>query len=454
MTFKKKVFAGVGYNTVGHIVGNAIRLGSSLILTRLLTPELFGLMTVAVTFTIAASMFSDIGLRVIMLREKRGDDPEFRNVVWTMQILRGCLVAGLAVASAAAVFWLQREKVFPAGSVYADPRMLMVLPLLGLAEIVRGFEATEVVVRERRLDFEALMVLGIWRQAVNSCVTILWAWADPSLLALCSGAIAGNLFCALYSRWVLSKNRDHWAWRPQEFRYILGQARWVIASSGLTFLINSTDRIYLGSKASPETVGLFGIAANLGLIAQEFCQRITGAVVLPALNARLRENGASLKQDYYRFRTAFEAIALLSGIAMLALGADVVQFLYDDRYHGAGMILRLLGISALMLAYLPAHDAFIAMNRIELMTQAQLARLVALVAGLMTLVPLYSANGVALSLAGASMANGVLTLVNARRVGLFDLWRELRYLALIALGLAGVYGLELLRSGKSFLALI
>ena len=76
--------------TLGGTAGQQfMRLLSNLVLTRLLFPEAFGMMALIQTFTAGLQMFSDIGLRPSIIQNKRGEDPDFLNTAWTLQIIRG-----------------------------------------------------------------------------------------------------------------------------------------------------------------------------------------------------------------------------------------------------------------------------------------------------------------------------------------------------------------------------
>ena len=81
-------------------MGGKLFLGNHLILTRLLFPELFGLMALVNTFIQGLILFSDIGIKPSIIRSPRGDDPTFFNTAWTLQVIRGfglwigcCLIA-------------------------------------------------------------------------------------------------------------------------------------------------------------------------------------------------------------------------------------------------------------------------------------------------------------------------------------------------------------------------
>lgn len=86
---KQRAISGVFWNVGIHWIGTLVRVGSSLIMTRLLVPELFGLMNLVFIFIVGLHLFSDVGSGPTIIRSDQGDDPELLNNVWTIQVLRG-----------------------------------------------------------------------------------------------------------------------------------------------------------------------------------------------------------------------------------------------------------------------------------------------------------------------------------------------------------------------------
>src|SRR5260370_33210440 len=85
------------WTLASYILNLAIRFGSNLILTRLLAPEMFGVMTIAPIIIIGLAMFSDLGLKQNIVQSVRGHDTHFLNTSWTIQMLRGVLLSVCAL---------------------------------------------------------------------------------------------------------------------------------------------------------------------------------------------------------------------------------------------------------------------------------------------------------------------------------------------------------------------
>ena len=118
---KKLAIKGAIWTIASYGSSQVIRFGSNLILTRLLLPELFGLMGLAYVFITGVHLFTDIGLGPSIIQNKRGEEPEFLNTAWTMQIIRSFIVWLCLIA----ITW-------PVANFYAEPRLLWLIPLISI----------------------------------------------------------------------------------------------------------------------------------------------------------------------------------------------------------------------------------------------------------------------------------------------------------------------------------
>ncbi|MEY8838750.1 oligosaccharide flippase family protein, partial [Cribrihabitans sp. XS_ASV171] len=93
-----RVLRSASWVIVGYGLSQALRLASNLILTRILFPEAFGMMTLVGLVVVGMQLFSDIGIGTSIVQNRRGDEPDFLDTAWTLQVLRGFLLFGLTLA--------------------------------------------------------------------------------------------------------------------------------------------------------------------------------------------------------------------------------------------------------------------------------------------------------------------------------------------------------------------
>src|SRR5687768_15639721 len=91
-SLRDRAVRGVVWTVGGTAAAMLLRFGSSLILTRLLMPELFGLMAIVSVIFQGLLMFSDLGTGTAIIQNERGDEEPFYNTAWTMQVIRGAVL--------------------------------------------------------------------------------------------------------------------------------------------------------------------------------------------------------------------------------------------------------------------------------------------------------------------------------------------------------------------------
>lgn len=433
---KQRFLQAAGWMVFGHVLGQLVRFASSLILTRLLAPELYGVMSVGYAIMTGLSMFSDLGLSAGAIRSTRGDDPRFLNVSWVVQIARGLVIALGALAAAAALKLTASAGWFPAHSVYADPLVPGLVAVISLFALVSGFESTKVWYARRHLEMAALTKIELLCQVATTGFQITWALIDPSIWTLAGGWIFGSLVRTTLSHLWLKGPSNKFEWDSAIFHEVFHFGKWVFLSSAFTFLLNGGDMLLLGGFLDTKTLGAYSIAVMLIGTLQVAVLKIVGYTVLPALGEVHRERPEQLQATIYRIRRPLDIVCLVPAGAMLVLGEPIVHLLYDDRYAAAGWMLGAMSLT-LVLTRLDVFDqCLVAIGRVKLLSLLNGLRLIALYG----LVPigfhLYGAAGAVYAVAASALVNSAVILMAQARLNLLDLRQELVAIPLFAGGAA------------------
>lgn len=421
---------------IGHGLSQLIRLASNLVMTRLLAPELFGLMAIAWLVMTGLQLLSDVGLRQSIVRSESADAANFRGTAWGLQIVRGVVLwlSGLLIAGIVMV--LQRHSVMPIGSVYADPALAPVIGVLSLVALISGFESTRVALAERNLAQRAVVQMEILSLVCGVVCMVCWALIDRSIWALVSGGVVGALVRLALSHLWLPGAKDVLAWDGQVAREMLTFGKWVFLSSALGFAVNSGDRLMLGGMVIPELLGLYAIAFLIVDSVTQVLSKLLGAVSFPALSEIARERPAQLREVYYRFRFMFDGLALFSCGALFMAGERLVMLLFDSRYQSAGHIVEVLAISLFFVRYGVAEMCCLVLNKPQVLSMQVAVRGVALYAGVPLLFSVFGFNGAIWAIALHKAFSLLPVLFFAARNGLLDLKKEIYGLAALPVGLA------------------
>lgn len=440
MKLSQRVVRAGGWTVGGHLASQVLRFGSNLLMTRLLAPEMFGVMTLAFTFLFALQMFSDLGLQQVVTQSKRGHERRFLDVVWTLQVLRGSLICAIGLAIAVGLVVGGRYGWIPADTTYGHPDLPLALALISLGALITGFDSIKLITMSRQLALHKVVMIEMTSQVAGLVVMVGWALLSPSVVALAAGAIAGAVTHVTLSHLWIEGERDSLAWDRSIFLEIFAFGRWVFLSSILGFLAISLDKVILGGQITAAQFGVYSVAVLLFMAPYDICQKLVSAVLFPALSEVNRTDPATLKSVFYKMRIPVEGFAAVVGTLLVVLGDWIVRLLYDPRYYEAGPVLQIMSVSIFMIGTYASSQVYMVVGKPWIMTMLIAVRLVVLAVSL----PLLTASHGLVGTAWAIVLSHALTVPFVYgfmiRIGIFDWRREIAPLGFLIAGMAVVAG--------------
>jgi O-antigen/teichoic acid export membrane protein len=317
-----------------HYGGSQVlRLAASLIVTRLVVPEAYGLMSLVTVLMHGLTMFSDVGIGQSIIRSKR-DDRDFLDTIWTVQMIRGAAI--WAIACAVAV---------PFASFYDEPQLVRIIPIAGATSVLSSLTPTKQWTLNRQLQFGRLTVLDLVSQSLGLAVMIALAYLWRSVWALVWGSLAISALQTLSAYVFLPGTNNRFRWDPEARAELLGFGRWLFVSSILTFLSQSCDRLIFGKLMSMQLVGIYSVGKEMASAPTAAVSRIGSSVVFPYYS-RIVTAGQPLAPVFARARHPLSVLAGWGLAVLAATGDAVIDVFFDSRYQSAGWVLQVLALGA------------------------------------------------------------------------------------------------------------
>ncbi|MGH8223762.1 MAG: oligosaccharide flippase family protein [Woeseiaceae bacterium] len=444
-TLKQRALRAGGWSFAGYGLSQAIRLGGNLVMTRLLAPEMFGVMAMATMVLVILGMISDIGLRHTIIQSRRGDDPAFLDTAWVLQIGRGVALWLLALLLSGALYLANLAGIVPAQSVYAAPELPLVIAVNSLAAVILGFQSTRVATAHRRLEQKRLVQIELAGHLAALATMIALGTATRSIWAIVAGGLIGSLTATVLGHAWLSGHPNRFRWDQTSLHELIRFGKWLFVSSIMTVLAFNGDRLLLGGFVDAKVLGLYAIATLITGAVEGGLGKVFGAISLPALSEVARNEPWRLREVYYRLRIAGDLVLLFMAGLLFATGQLVIDILYDPRYSAAGGMLQVLALSLIGARYAIAYQVYIAVGKPGYLAIINAVRC----AALFTLVPvLFYAAGTKGALWGIALHGlAMVPFVHGfnARLGLNDFRRELMVLVALPAGFFCGSATDLLR---------
>ncbi|MGB8687382.1 MAG: oligosaccharide flippase family protein [Microcoleus sp.] len=330
---KKLAIKGAFWTIASYGGSQIIRFGSNLILTRLLLPELFGLVGLAYVFITGVHLFSDIGLGPSIIQNKRGEEPEFINTAWTMQVIRSLFI------------WLCLMLItWPVATFYKEPRLLWLIPAIGINTLIGGFNSTARFSLNRKMAVKQVVIFEFGLQIISTTVMIVWACLNPSIWAIVAGGFTGSLMELVWSHFLIPGKSNRFAWDREAVKEIFSYGKWIFLSTLLFFLCSQADRLVLGKIFSLTMLGIYGIAFTLGDMPRQVIIAIGGRVIFPSISMLADLPREELRAKIINNRKLI-LIPLAIGLAIfVSCGDQLILTLYRKEYAAASWMLPILAL--------------------------------------------------------------------------------------------------------------
>lgn len=338
-------FSNFGFET-------ATRLGSNLILTRLLTPEVFGLMALARIAVSLLTLISDIGTKASIIRSERGDDLVFLQTAWTMQVLRGCII----FLGACLLSW-------PLSVLYDQPVLFPLICVLAISPLIAGFRSLSETILNRKIMLARVTLLAMALQLVTTMLTIAFAWYLQSVWALAIAGVFGALFSVVASYVFLPAFDHRFRLERDAVREIVGFGKWILIATLLTYFSGRGIQAINGLLIPVETLGFISLAGMLAWAPGQLVQRLMGAVTFPVLAEIGRENADQLAAAVRKTKYLLVAVPMPLFAILHFFGPLIVEILYDERYARAGVFLSIMALNgALGVLPMPYQNLMLALG--------------------------------------------------------------------------------------------
>jgi O-antigen/teichoic acid export membrane protein len=410
----------------------ALRVINSLVLTRLLMPESFGLMTLVTTLVVGISLISDIGLGPNVIQSPRGDEPTLLNTVWTLQVLRGV-----------GIFVVSLMLAWPMSLVYHEPRLLALLPALGVNVVIGSFNSTNLLSMSRHMGVRRVFLLDITTQLFTLLVTAGCAFVYRSVWALVIGAILSTIYRLIFSyyRRLIPGIRNSFCWDRESLHSLVHFGKWIVLSTAFYFFASQADRLILGRLISFSLLGVYGIAYSVSDIPRAIINAFAQKVGYPFIARMVHLPIAEFRKVFLRYRLR----ALLAGAVMLCLmvhlGGFLVTRMYDRRYHAASWMVPVLALGLWhTLMYATTMPALFSLGKSQYSAIGNGLYCIAVVTAIPFAFHFFGMFGAVIAVAAGDFPLYLVTVAGASREGIStwrqDLWSTGFFLVLLGLGLA------------------
>jgi O-antigen/teichoic acid export membrane protein len=333
---KEKTIRGGFARLCAQAANFILRLGSLMVLARLLTPKDFGLVGMVTAFTGVLTLFRDFGLSSAAIQRPTVTQEQLSTLFW-INLLVGAVLAVLSVAFAPFI------AIF-----YHEPRLIGITDVLALGFFFNAAGVQHSALLQREMRFTALAVINTIALIMGTAIAIGGArvgfgyWA--LVLMTVTMPLVSTLGFWLATAWIPGAPR-----RRSGIRSMVHFGGTVTLNGLVAYIATNCDKILLGRFWGVDALGMYGRAYQLVNIPTDNLNQAAGEVAFSALS-RIQDDPQRLKNYFLKGYSLVLALTVPITIACALFANDITLVLLGPKWIAGGPILRLLAPTILVFA--------------------------------------------------------------------------------------------------------
>lgn len=392
MGYTKDTIRGVGWVGALRLITRIVSFARIAILARLLSPVQFGVFGIAMLVTALLEVFTETGVNVILVQEKK-DIKEYIDSAWIVSIIRGIIISIVIFFSAAFV-----------SGFFRSPDSIFLIQLISIVPLIRGFINPSSVKFQKDLEFHKEFWYRFVIFSFDAIVAIVFAYITKSAISLVFGLLAGVVVEVILS-FLVVKPIPHLHFNKEYVSRIFHRGKWITLSSIFNYLYHNADNIVVGRILGTSSLGLYEMAYKISILPITEIADVVQKVVFPVFT-KISEDRERLKKAFTKTLFFVSALSVPLGMLIFLFAKEIVLLLLGDQWISIIPVLRILSIFGVIRAISGSSSAlFLSVSKQEYVT---IATFVSISGLLVTIIPLVLRFG----MLGAGIAALIGTLIS------------------------------------------
>lgn len=358
-----------------------VRIGSLMVLARLLSPKDFGIVGMVTAFTGILNLFRDFGLSAATVQRVNVTEEQISTLFW-LNIVVGFVLGALVMALAPIMV-----------DFYHEPRLFWVTLVLATAFIFNAAGVQHSALLQREMRFTAVATSDIVSIVCSTAIGIAMALLGFRYWALVAAAVSLP-FVSTICLWIASgwiPGRPHMRAGIKSLLHFGGT---LTAINVIMYVAYNSEKVLLGRFWGADTLGIYGRAYQLSNIPTDNLNSAVGEVAFSALS-RVQHDPPRFRNYFLKGYSLVLALTIPITIAVAVFAPELIAVLLGPKWVQAAPIFRLLAPTILVFALInPIGWLMFSLGLIRRSLKASLV-FAPMVIGSYALGLRYGANGVA-----------------------------------------------------------
>ncbi|BAQ65680.1 lipopolysaccharide biosynthesis protein [Geminocystis sp. NIES-3709] len=334
MSIKQKTIQGFFWSILQNWGSQAGSFIVFLILARLLTPEDFGLVSLANVLLALMNIFLEQGLSSALIQREKLER-EHLDTVFCTQVIIGIFLTLISFFLADSI-----------ANIFNQPQLIPIIKCLSFLFIINSFGHVYQAILKRELNFKIMAIRSLIAIFISGILAIFIAFLGAGVWSLVIQQFVFESIVVL----VMSKAVN---WRPmfrfsyRHFQELFSFSFYVLSYQFMNFVERKFDNLLVGYFLGEIALGYYTIAHRILEVMNQLLVGTLNQVALP-LFARLQNHSQSFLETFYRATQWTCLITFPIFSATIILSSELIITLFGEKWLHVIPIMQILSLGGII----------------------------------------------------------------------------------------------------------
>ncbi|MDB2262068.1 lipopolysaccharide biosynthesis protein [Halorubrum ezzemoulense] len=321
-----------GVWVTGINVGDRVlQLVKVVILARLLSPEAFGLLGIALLVVAALRQLSVLGFDAALVQHQNENVDEYLNTVWIMKMVRWLVIAAIAVASAPFI-----------AQFFDEPQVAPLIMMIAIANLLLAIQNPAIVYFRKDLNFHKEFMYTMSGRVANLGTAVAIAVVYRSVWALVLGIVAMNLVKVSLS-YLIHDYRPSVEFNMEYAKEMFDFGKWLLISGIFAFGLTQGDDAFVGWFFAAAALGYYQLGYRYSNAPATEVTQVINRVAFPALS-KVQDSTQKLRRGVFRVLRLSMVVSLPMALGIVAVAPQFVIVAFGEEWRSMIPLMQVLAV--------------------------------------------------------------------------------------------------------------
>lgn len=333
-SMKSKVLSGMFWSLIQGVGGRGISFIVTIILARILTPEMFGLIGMLAIFMNVSQAIVIAGFNEALIQKKDSDENDFSSVFWIN------LFTSLAIYT---VLYLTAPLI---SDFYNQSILTDLTRIYSLVFVINAFSYVQETRLRKEMQFKTLTIIHLPSVIISGIIGIIMAIKGAGVWSLVIMELISRLIYAIQI-WIYAKWRPLLVFDLEKVKGLFSFGGKLMLASILSSIYRNIYLIVIGRFFPLSSVGYYQTASKVVKEPSKTLSNALNSVVFPAFSV-MQDDNNRLKEGYKRIITQLLFWICPVFIFAAVLAEPLFRFVFTTKWLPAVPYFRILCIVGIL----------------------------------------------------------------------------------------------------------